>query len=336
MIDDSPQERMDIFYPKRGLYSVSNLFHISLILFLWIIGNVAFAAKPHIQFKKSHTAHTLQKSVKQIARPLHAAARHSPVRPAPAARTTQVLFPRISSLMLTHGLPSSHRLALINTLHLAGALPSHEHSSSSFLKIPSRKDMVAFVGHAVSTLRHNHYRLGGGRFDLSRGIYSLDCSRFVDKVLSQVYPAAFSNLVTATGTGLPATLHYYNFFSDLSHGQEESHWNRIDRIGQLRPGDILVFRYKNLHGRRTSGHVMVVMEKPVATTHQAYSVRVADSAPIRHSQDTRLANESGIGIGTMLLKPTSSGKPAAYAWELGGTWKNNVRFAMARPLKFDV
>ena len=104
-------------------------------------------------------------------------------------------------------------------------------------------------------------------------------------------------------------------------------------VEKLQPGDILVFRYKNSRGTETGGHVMVVMDKPERAS-DVYFVRVADSAPSRHSEDTRHINESGIGIGTLLLKANpKTGKPSAFAWGVNGYWNKNVKFAMARPIE---
>ena len=239
-----------------------------------------------------------------------------------------------------------HNLALVNALHLSSPSPTATTLSPARNQMntammannraitPAQKKLVEFVGQTVYNLNYSSYRLGGGRFDTSRGIYVLDCSRFVDSVLSRVYPAAYSSLQYASGAERPASQHYYDFFSDLPRSSD-THWNKIEKIGQLRPGDILVFRYKKPRGR-TQGHVMVVMDKPRATNNEnAWMVRVADSAPTRHSADTRQHNESGIGIGTMLLKPAATGKPVAYAWGMGSSWNKNVKFAMARPLKMD-
>ena len=77
---------------------------------------------------------------------------------------------------------------------------------------------------------------------------------------------------------------------------------------------------------------MVVMDKPIADG-DGYLVRVADSAPSGHSQDTRRGRVSGIGIGTMVLKTNpDTGEPSAYAWKVGASWKSNVKIAMARPI----
>lgn len=194
-----------------------------------------------------------------------------------------------------------------------------------------KKQLVDFVGKTVATLRYTTYKLGGKRFDSEKGVYVVDCSGFVDHVLKETSPHAYSSLVSATGADTPASQHYYSFFTELST-DGDNYWSKIKNVDDLRAGDILVFRYKNRRGIATGGHVMVVMNKPLRA-QEVFLVRVADSAPTRHSEDTRPGHHSGIGIGTLLLKANSrTGQPAAYAWGLGGFWNKNVSIAMARPL----
>jgi hypothetical protein len=191
--------------------------------------------------------------------------------------------------------------------------------------------LVQFVHKTVDGVRYTSYKLGGRKFDASRGIYVLDCSDYVDNVLEAVNPRAYWSLADTMGSDKPTTQHYYEFFSGLSE-YPSYYWNKIDDVEKLEPGDILVFRKSNAtHRRIGGGHVMVVMNKPVFD-EDAYLVRVADSAPSGHSQDTRQPHRSGIGIGTILLKVNPrTGKPNAYAWKVGSRW-NQVNFAMARPV----
>lgn len=198
--------------------------------------------------------------------------------------------------------------------------------------VPSvAKNLVGYISKTVTSLHYSAYKLGGKLFDTARGIYIVDCSSFVDRLLQKVSPHAYSSLVDASGAENPATQHYYEFFKELSVNPD-SYWNKVDDVEQLQPGDILVFRYKNMFGKETGGHVMVVMDKPVRNT-DVFFVRVADSASAAHSSDTRQPNVSGIGIGTLLLKENpNTGQPSAYAWGTGGYWNKNVKFAMARPI----
>ena len=309
------------------------------LFFCLLIGTSFF----HTAYSKSKNIHVRHKKISHVSHShkRHAHQVHTAVRSTPVTHRQELPRP----VFLNEKSSTDHSLALVNSMHLAGtARPpevSHVTKTGTCATTPGRtitsaqKKLVEFVDRTVSNINYSSYRLGGGRFDTSHGIYVLDCSRFVDSVLSRTYPAAYSSLVDATGSDQPASQHYYDFFSELPAHPSDIHWNRIEKIGQLRPGDILVFRYKKPRGR-TQGHVMVIMDKPQAAPDDAWLVRVADSAPVGHSADTRQHNESGIGIGTLLLKPNATGKPAAYAWAMGSSWRRNVKFAMARPLKVDV
>jgi len=205
-------------------------------------------------------------------------------------------------------------------------------STPSFSFVSSMQHrLVDFVHQTVDSVRYSAYKLGGRHFDTTRGIYVLDCSDYVDNILETVHPRAYWSLADATGSDKPTSQHYYEFFSGLSE-YPSYYWNKVDDVEKLEPGDILVFRKTNaMHRQIAGGHVMVVMNKPVLD-EDAYLVRVADSAPSGHSSDTRQGH-SGIGIGTILLKVDSkTGRPSAYAWKVGSRWKQNVTFAMARPV----
>lgn len=195
--------------------------------------------------------------------------------------------------------------------------------------------VVEFVANTVNHLRYTTYELGGTHFDSSNGIYILDCSSYVDQILKKATPRAYSKLVAASGTIKPTSLQYYNFFIGLpQHPRLQHHWNKVQAVTQLRPGDILVFRYKGGHHHRSrvGGHVMIVMKKPKPKAG-AFSVQVADSASAAHSHDTRQAHESGVGIGNLLIKVNpQNGQPYAYAWREGAHWEKNVKFAMGRPV----
>lgn len=193
--------------------------------------------------------------------------------------------------------------------------------------------LVNFVQKSISNLHYSSYKLGGTKIDSTQGIYIVDCSGYVDHTLRAVFPNAYLSLVNSSGTEKPNTSHYYNFFTSLNDDPDEF-WSKVEDIEQLQPGDILVFRYK--HARRNAGgHVMVVMNKPVQDG-DSYLVSVADSAASGHSEDTRQAHVSGVGIGTLLLKVNpKTRQPSAYAWKVGSRWKRNVSFAMARPMEIE-
>jgi cell wall-associated NlpC family hydrolase len=202
------------------------------------------------------------------------------------------------------------------------------HPTTSWFVSSIQQRLVSFVHKTVSTVRYTAYKLGGNRFDPHKGVYVLDCSSYVDNILKNIYPQAYSSLVYSTGTDKPTTQHYYDFINDIGE-DKKNYWSKVDDAKELKPGDILVFRKKNDRG----GHVMVVMDNPHSNDKKAITVQVADSAPSRHSEDTRAPRKSGIGIGTLQLKlDPKTGQPSAYSWKTGCRWKNNVNIAMARPM----
>ncbi|MDR3492339.1 MAG: hypothetical protein P4M12_09915 [Gammaproteobacteria bacterium] len=195
--------------------------------------------------------------------------------------------------------------------------------------VTKKKRIVELVHKTIDNLNYSAYKMGGTKFDISKGVYIVDCSSFVDHLLERVNPHAYSSLVNSSGSDTPNTRNYYNFINGLADGHSH-YWNKIEGVGELQAGDILVFRKKN--SESAPGHIMVVMNKPVRHPG-SFVVQVADSAPVGHSHDTRSRHVSGIGIGTLSLKVNPrTGHPFAYAWREGSFWKNNVHFAMARPI----
>ncbi len=257
--------------------------------------------------RKSHRKHLAKNK-----RPKHHAQFHS------GTNSDDVSLTGVSSR------PINHDLATIN---LNNMTPSHSSLNQMF---SVKKNIVAFVQKTVETLHYSSYKLGGSKFDTERGVYVVDCSNFVDRILATVYPNAYSSLVNSTGADNPVTRNYFSFFRDLDD-ESDGYWNKINGVEELQAGDVLVFRYKNSRGNETGGHVMVVMDKPVHVS-DFYFVRIADSAESGHSEDTRHRNESGIGIGTLLLKTNpKTGEPSAFAWGVNSSWNRKVKIAMARP-----
>lgn len=206
------------------------------------------------------------------------------------------------------------------------------HSGFSFHFFSSvEHKLVDLVQKTVGTLKYSVYKLGGTHFDAQHGVYIVDCSDYVDNLLQTTHPDAYFNLVDTMRAEKPTTQHYYDFFRDLADTSND-YWQKVDNVENLEAGDILVFRYKSGLRRQTGGHVMIVMDKPIQDEN-GFLVKVADSARVGHSEDTRGNRVSGIGIGTLVLKTNpDTGRPFAYAWRIGARWNSNVSIAMARPI----
>jgi hypothetical protein len=292
------------------ILSFSSVQKVGFAFFIYCFASVSVMATPTNHTTVKHT-HTAKKSMHSKHQSKHRQQKlvNKKHKPAPVANIQSNPIPAITAPV---------------------EQPKHWWQVSSI-----EERLVNFVHKTVATLRYSVYKLGGSRFDPYRGVYIVDCSSYVDRILQAVYPDAYSNLVNWTGSEKPTTHDYYDFFTSLP-AESKYHWKPVEDVADLRPGDILVFRYKNAAGNETGGHVMIVMDRPIADDEDAFLVKVADSAAGGHSQDTRQAHVSGIGIGTLLLKKDpKTYQPAAFAWRVGGQLKHNVNFAMARPMDID-
>lgn len=270
------------------------------------------------QPKKMATTHTTKKNISAQAKTKTNAKKLNPaVQTASTAKKNSSIHP--AATLSEAKTSESTRLQNTGSTHLPG-----------YLLNTIEKNVVGFVQNTISNLRYSTYKLGGTKIDTNRGVYVVDCSSYIDHILKNVYPRAYSSLTNWSGTEKPTTEDFYHYFTNLSPNAR--HWNTIDEVEALRPGDILVFRYKNRYGSETGGHVMIVMDKPQQEGN-VFKVRIADSASTGHTKDTRSPRTSGIGIGTMLLKVNpKTYQPYAYAWKVGSRWETNAYMAMARPI----
>lgn len=260
---------------------------------------------------KKHTTHTVHRTVKN---------KHTPHRQVKKKHKTK----KSTTVRISRHASSATMCAPVRNNITKTFLPDYLMSSTE-------KNLVEEVRNSITTLSYTSYKLGGAKIDKSRGVYVVDCSSYVDHILKSIYPDAYSSLTNYSGSYKPNSHDFYEYFQNLSESSE-SNWDTIEDVKKLRPGDIIVFRFKAKMSRNRPGHVMIVMDQPIRQ-NDVFLIRVADSAPSGHSVDTRQPHASGIGIGTLLLKvDPNTHSPYAYAWKVGSRWENNVNFAMARPI----
>jgi hypothetical protein len=308
----------------------------------------------HTSPHHTHPHHSQQKLQKQRQEPQHNTpvvhqslthqANHETTHAEPLAHPVVTAKPAAAHEIINHETPHEQHLVMTHGekhrwRHCWGAThywaaTHHFHNPhlirrSIVFATETEHGIVALIHKAIASLHQTHYRYGGNYFNMSNGIYELDCSDYVDDLLKISQPRAYEDLADSTHTEKPTSNDYYQFFNNLSDDNSGHYWQRVDDVESLKPGDILVF--SNYGG---GGHVMVVMDTPTPalSDDSAYFVKVSDSASSRHSDDTRPSHASGIGIGTLLLKENpETGEPSAYAWTVDSGW-DRVRIAMAEPV----
>jgi cell wall-associated NlpC family hydrolase len=192
--------------------------------------------------------------------------------------------------------------------------------------------LVNYLKSSVAHLHQTRYVFGGSQFDAKKGVYKIDCSGLVNRLVQTTCPKAYQEITGARHTPRPTTLDYYSFLGSIPHGATHANWQSIDKVKQLKPGDILVYRFPG-KPQSAPGHMMVVVEapKPVANKAGVYYVRVADSANSGHTNDTRKKHTSGVGIGSLMLKTYAyNDRPCRMSWKEGSKWGPQVNFAMGR------
>lgn len=327
MIMDSPFRKLALFF--------------SCLVVLITTTAISAVTPKHSSDKTTHTiAHAQQTKKAKHTANTKQSTKHSK----PATLATQTTKKKSHKRHTQH---SKSRRITANTELASKRIPLssiNTHSLSSDLEIDnlfSKKEksafhssiypsLVNFAMNTVRTMRRTTYKLGGNNFDPSRGIYKLDCSAYVDNLLQKTHPKAYSILAQWSGTSKPTSADYFAFF-DRPLKSEWQHWHKVLEVPQLSPGDILVFRPNK---RKSGGHVMIVMSQPISDSSQpnVFWINVADSASSGHSNDTRPARTSGIGIGKLLVKINPKTKQVvSYAWKAGAHWKHNITFAMASP-----
>ena len=144
--------------------------------------------------------------------------------------------------------------------------------------------------------------------DEKKGEYLCDCSGFVGYVLNR---SVGKDGTGALGDGRkrPLAMDYEKFFAAAPAKRDrESRWQRVVRLADARPGDIIAWRHdKPVPGN--TGHVVIVDQRPVLEDDGLVRVVVIDSTTRPQVDDTRPEGTSGVGRGAMWFTIDEKGRP---------------------------
>jgi hypothetical protein len=150
------------------------------------------------------------------------------------------------------------------------------------------------------------------------GVYRWDCSGMMTWLLRRAAPTAFA----ALGDSRPVARDFVRAIEAAPTRKVRKGWQRIANISEIRPGDIFAFRRAAISTSKVTGHVGVIISKPVPVVEWSPSVaggtvwlvRIADSTRIPHYADTRVAPQSGFGLGTVAFATDTDGNVIGYGW----------------------
>jgi hypothetical protein len=161
------------------------------------------------------------------------------------------------------------------------------------------------------------------QIDEKTGEYYCDCSGFVGYVLNRTVGKDGTGAL-GDGRERPLAMHYEQFFAKapakapspnpLPKGEgskDEARWQRIERLADARPGDVIAWRHEVPKPGNT-GHVVIVDQRPVLEPDGLVRVVFIDSTTRPMFDDSRPKGTSGIGRATMWFKIDDAGRPVAH------------------------
>ena len=197
------------------------------------------------------------------------------------------------------------------------------------------RDLVERVDEALNALNYTIHKMDSDQsWDDEDGIYKVDCSGYVNRMLEDAVPEAYDEVREARDASRLRSSDYYYFFKSIASGGTKGRWRRPAHVADLGPGDLLVWRYKTDPGTGSTGHTTIVVGEAVEDTTRGshiYRMRVTDAARSGHTRDNRGETGSGVGAGEILVKVDSSGQPISYAWSTTGPFHTDIFMAMGRP-----
>ena len=148
-----------------------------------------------------------------------------------------------------------------------------------------------------------------------RGEYFFDCSGMADWVLRRSAPAAHRAVGRPEGRR-PLAVHFYRRIAKIPLGKRRGPWLRVPAVGGARPGDVLAWVRPSWFPSKNTGHVAFILSEPEWHDGPApgYLLRIADSSRYKHEDDSRAPDETGFGVGTILIPTDDAGQPTGYGW----------------------
>jgi hypothetical protein len=111
------------------------------------------------------------------------------------------------------------------------------------------------------------------------------------------------------------------FLRGLPVDGSRGRWQRVGRVEDLRPGDVVAWLKPADSRSKNTGHTVIVHGPVVSDPGRpgAFLVPIADSTARPHVPgDARAtAHETGLGLGEIVLVADAAGAPVGFRWSRG-------------------
>jgi hypothetical protein len=173
----------------------------------------------------------------------------------------------------------------------------------------------------VSTTRYSHR----SAIDADSGTIITDCSGLLTWLLQRELPEHLTAIANKRGRTHPLAADFEEAFAAGAAG-----WQRIARIQDAQPGDVLAWRYLHPKPGRSSGHVMIIDSAATEDGDGIVAIDVIDSTSAPHDDDSRI-DTSGVGRGTIHFRIDGAGAPLEVRTGATASFVRHA-FAIARPV----
>lgn len=174
---------------------------------------------------------------------------------------------------------------------------------------------------AVTTTRYAHRTV----IDVRTGTFVTDCSGFLTWLLRTELPGHLAAIPLIRGRSHPLASDYQQAFAAGAAG-----WQRIDRVPDIRPGDVLAWRHLRPKPGGSTGHVMIVDSPATPVGDDGFAVDVIDATSAPHDADTRVGTD-GLGRGTIQVRVDAAGAAIAVRGNRRSPYRTHA-ITVARPV----
>jgi hypothetical protein len=200
-------------------------------------------------------------------------------------------------------------LAALAIIGLVRSLPAQQPAAATQTTLQER--LVAEARRMIREFPNTKYS-HKTHIDRENGICDVDCSGFIVAILKQVSPEHLA--VIRTTHKRPLAEDFYRAFASEPPGRSAG-WREVPTVQGANVGDVIAWLKLERKPGDSTGHVMLIAEKPVMVSPSRARVHILDSTLHGHAHDTRLEGRSGIGEGTIWLELDATGRPVAFHWK---------------------
>ena len=184
----------------------------------------------------------------------------------------------------------------------------------------------------LSNLKLTHY---SHKIDVNEisGAYILDCSTLICYILGRAAPKSLASVPVDPTHRHARANNFYSTFANAPTTSAKNGWQRIVRLMDSEPGDLIAWRKDPVPQKGNTGHIVIVLEKPVKEKDGTIRIVALDSSRSGHSQDTRKKGASGVGFGCMWFRVDEAGMPIALHWSNRGRKPTAVPIVIGRAME---